>query len=108
MALPGTLIGFVISLLVSGAIIFFATKLLGEKEGYGTAVLTAFIGALIYAVAYNFLSGFWASVLGGLAWLIAIGTLYGVGWVASFLIAILIWAFAALVSYVLPTVGGPL
>ena len=62
-----TLIVFLISLVISAIIIYFVTKIFGEKEeGFGTAILAAFIGAIIYAVAYYFLS----SELGWLASLI--------------------------------------
>jgi hypothetical protein len=103
------LIVFLISLIVSAVVIFVATKMFGEQEGFGTAILTALIGAIIYACAHYFLGGgIIASVIGGVAWLIALGSLYKIGWVKSLLVAIVIWVFAAVVSYVLPTVTGPL
>ena len=44
-----TLIVFLVSLVISAIIIYVVTKIFGEKEGFGTAILTAFIGAIIYA-----------------------------------------------------------
>jgi hypothetical protein len=109
MAINPSIIGFVISLIVSAIIIFIATRILGEKEGVGTALLTAFIGALIFAVAHYFIgSALLASVIGGLAWLIALGMLYKMGWLKALVVAIVIWIFAAIVSLVLPTISGPL
>ena len=109
MAFLGTLLGFLISLVISAIIIYFAAKMLGEKEGFGTAIFAAFIGAIIFALVSYFLGVGWiASVIGGIAWLIALGMLYKMGWLKSFVVAVVIWIFAAIVSWVLPTIAGPL
>jgi len=109
MAFLGVLLGFLISLVISAIIIYLATKLFGEKEGFGTAILAAFIGAIIFALASYFIGIGWiAALIGGIAWLITLGSLYHVGWLKSFVIAVIIWIFAALVSLVLPTIAGPL
>jgi hypothetical protein len=106
-----TLIVFLISLVISAIIIYVVTKIFGEKEGFGTALLAAFTGAIIYAATYYFLRpelGWLASLIGGIAWLIALGFLYGIGWLKALGIALIVWIIAALVSFVLPTVVGPL
>lgn len=106
-----TIILFVISLFVSAIIIYIVTKILGEKEGFGTAILASFVGSIIYAGAYYFLRpefGWIASIIGGIAWLIALGLLYKIGWLKSLAIAIIVWVLAAVVNYFLPTVTGPL
>jgi uncharacterized membrane-anchored protein len=106
-----TVIVFLISLVISAIIIYVVTKIFGEKEGFGTALLTAFIGAIIYAAAYYFLRpelGWLASIIGGIAWLIALGVLYSIGWLKALGIAIIVWIIAAIVSFFLPTVIGPL
>jgi hypothetical protein len=109
MAFLGVLLGFLVSLVISAIIIYLATKLLGEKEGFGTAILASFAGAIIFALASYFLGAGWvASLIGGIAWLIALGSLYKIGWLKSFVIAVVIWIFAAIVSLVLPTITGPL
>ena len=109
MAFIGVLLGFLISLVISAFIIYLAAKMLGEKEGFGTAILAAFIGAIIFALATYFLGGGWiAALVGGLAWLIALGSLYRIGWLKAFFIAVVIWIFATIVSLILPTVVGPL
>jgi hypothetical protein len=109
MAISGVLLGFFISLIVSAIIIFFAAKLFGETEGFGTAILAALVGAIIFAIASNFIGVGWiASLIGGIAWLIALGSLYKIGWIKSFIIAVVIWIFATIVSVVLPTIAGPL
>ncbi|MFH0875622.1 MAG: hypothetical protein V1859_06805 [archaeon] len=109
MALLGVLIGFLISLVVSAVVIYAAAKLLGEKEGFGTAIFAAFAGSIIYAVVSFFIGvGLIASIVGGIGWLIALGSLYHMGWLKSFVVAVFIWVFAAIVSIVLPTIAGPL
>ena len=107
-----TVIVFLISLVTSGIIIYFVTKIFGEKEKkFGTAILAAFIGAIIYAAAYYFLRhefGWLASLIGGIAWLIALGSLYNIGWLKSLGIALIVWIISAIVGIFLPTMIGPL
>ena len=106
-----TVIVFLVSLVISAIIIYVVTKIFGEEEGFGTALLAAFIGAIVYAAAYYFLRpdyGWLASIIGGIAWLIALGVLYSIGWLKALCIAIIVWIIAAIVSFVLPTVIGPL
>jgi hypothetical protein len=113
-----TVILFVISLLISAIIIYIVTKIFGEKEGFGTALLAAFVGAIIYtAVYYIFgnISGLvefrWAaSILGAIGWLAALHFLYSMHWLKTVGIAILIWIISAVVGWFLPTLAttGPL
>jgi hypothetical protein len=108
MALLEVLLGFLISLVISGIIIYLAAKLLGETEGFGTAILAALAGAAIFAFVYYFIGIGWvAALIGGIAWLIALGSLYKMGWIKSFVVAVIIWVFATIVSLVLPTLVGP-
>jgi hypothetical protein len=109
MATEGIIINFMVSLIISTIIIFIVTKIFGEEEGLGTAVLAGLIGAVIYTLTYYFLGhGLLAIIIGGFAWLLALGSLYNMGWLKSFLIALVIWIVAAVVSTVLPTLVGPL
>ncbi len=109
MAFVAVLISFLISLVVSAIIIYFVTRVFGEHEGFGTALLAAFIGAIIFAFASYFIGTGWiAALIGGIAWLITLSSLYNIGWLRAFVIALIIWVFATIVSLVLPTVAGPL
>lgn len=109
MAFLTTFVGFLISLVISSLIIYLAAKLFGETEGFGTAMLAALIGAIIFAIASYFIATGWiAALIGAIAWLLALRSLYQIGWLKSLLIAIIIWAFATLASLVLPTIAGPL
>ncbi len=109
MAVLGVVLGFLISLIVSGIIIYLAAKLLGEKEGFGTAVFAALAGTIIFALVSYFIGMGWiAAMIGGIAWLIALSSLYEMGLLKAFAVAIIVWIFATIVSIVLPTVAGPL
>ena len=103
------LIFFLVGLIISTIIIYVITKLFGEKEGIGTAVLAALVGAVIYALAYYFLgNGLLAALVAGFVWLLALGGLYSMGWWKALGVAIVGWIVAFLVGFILPTVVGPL
>ncbi|HLG24332.1 MAG TPA: hypothetical protein VI564_05380 [Candidatus Nanoarchaeia archaeon] len=109
MELTGVLLGFLISLVISAVIIYVATKLFGEEEGFGTAIMAALCGSVIFAIVSYFIgAGLIATLIAGISWLIALGSLYKIGWIKSFIVAVVIWVFAAIVSAVLPTIAGPL
>ena len=104
-----TVVFFLIGLIVSTIIIYVVTKLFGEKEGVGTAVLAALVGAIIYALAYFFIGeGLLAALIAGFVWLLALGSLYSMGWWKALGAAIIVWIVAFLVGFILPTVIGPL
>ena len=105
-------LNFVISMIVSTLVIFAVTKLLTEKrkesKGFGSAIVAAFAGAIVYTLAYYFLgTGLLAAGIGGIVWLAVLGSIYKIGWLKSLLIAIVIWIIVSIVSF-LPTVVGPL
>ena len=108
-SLEAGVLGFVGGWIVSTIIIYIVTKLFGEREGVGTAVLTALVGAIIYAVTYLVLgSGLLGALIGGFAWLAALGMLYKMGWMKAVVVAVMIWVAAAIIGFVLPTAPGPL
>lgn len=107
--LVATAVFFIVGLIVSAIVIYLVTKLFGEREGIGTALLAAFAGAIIYALAYYFLGhGILAALIGGFVWLLALGSLYKIGWLKALVVAVIVWIVAAIVGFVLPTVVGPL
>jgi len=107
--LAATVVFFIVGLIVSAIIIYVITKLFREKEGIGTALLAALAGAIIYALAYYFLGqGLLAALIGGFVWLLALGSLYNIGWLKALVVAVIVWIVAAIVGFVLPTVVGPL
>jgi len=104
-----TAILFVIALIISTVIIYVVTKLLGETEDLKTALTAAVIGTVIYAIVYFLVGhGLIAAIVGGIAWLIALRTLYKIGWLKSLAIAVIIWIATAIVGWFLPTLTGPL
>ena len=107
--LVATAVFFIVGLIISAIIIYVVTKLFGEREGIGTALLAALAGAIIYALAYYFLGhGLLAALIGGFVWLLALGSLYNIGWLKALVVAVIVWIVAAIVGFVLPTVVGPL
>ena len=105
----GVVLMFLIGWIVSTIIIYVVTKLFGEKEGVGTALLAALVGAIIYALAYFFLGeGLLAALIAGFVWWLALGSLYSMGWWKALGVAIIVWIVAFLVGFILPTVIGPL
>ena len=108
--IEGTSIAYLlIALLISTIIIYFVTKFMGEKEGLITALITAIIGSAVYILAYLFIgNGLLAAVLAGIVWLLALTGMYKIGWVKALMIAILIWVFATVIGFFLPTLSGPL
>jgi Na+/melibiose symporter-like transporter len=108
-SLVSTAVFFVIGWIISTIIIYAVTSLLGEKEGIGTALLAALVGAIIYALAYYFLGqGLIAGLVGGFVWLLALGSLYEIGWLKALLTAVIVWIVAIIVGWFLPTIIGPL
>ena len=102
MVFLGVLFGFLISLVISAIIIYVATKLLGEREGFGTAISAALVGSVLFSLVSYFIgTGLIATIIGGIAWLIALGSLYNIGWIKSFVVAVVIWFFTNVVRVVL-------
>ncbi len=113
-----TAVLFVISLIISAIIIYIVTKIFGETEGFGTALLAAFVGAILYTAIYYIFGNIsdltdykWlASIIGGLGWLVALRFLYTIGWLKALGLAIIIWIISAVVGFFLPNLAttGPL
>jgi uncharacterized membrane-anchored protein len=103
-----SLLYLLVALVISTVIIYFVTKFMGEKEGLGTALVAAIIGTVVYILAYFlFGNGLLAAVVAGIVWLLALKGLYKIGWVKALIIAVLIWVFATIIGYFLPTLSGP-
>jgi hypothetical protein len=107
--LIAALIYFLIALIISAIIIWVITKLFGETEGFGTALMAALTGAIVYALAYFFLgNGLISAILAGIVWTLALGSLYSMGWLKAIVTAFIVWIVAIVVGIFLPTVIGPL
>jgi hypothetical protein len=100
---------FVIALIISTVVIYVVTRMFGEKEDIQTALIAAVAGTIIYAIVYFLIGhGIIAAIIGGIAWLIALRTLYKIGWLKALAIAVIIWIVTAIVGWFLPTLTGPL
>jgi hypothetical protein len=103
-----TIASFLVALIISTVIIYLVTKLLGEKEGLGTAILAALIGTAVYTLFYYVLGqGLIAAFIAGIVWLIALQRLYSIGWIKSLIIAIAIWIVTSVAGWFLPALLGP-
>jgi len=98
-------LGFFVSFIISSIIIYLVAKLFGEKEGFRTAILASFAGAIIFTLASYFIGIGWiAALLGSIGWLIALGALYDISWMKSTVIATFVWVFAIMISLVFPNI----
>ena len=106
---PDTIIRFLAGLLISTVIIYLVTFILGQRRGIKLAIFTAIIGTIVYEIGYYFLGhGFLATVLGGIAWLLALKTIYRMGWLKALIVAVIIWIITYVIGSILPTATGPL
>jgi hypothetical protein len=107
MALVDSLVVFVVSLLVGALGIYIGARVITDYEDYTYAIVTALIGAIIWAVV-GFLFG-WIPLLGPLLALIAyvavINYRYPGGWGNAVLISLIAWVASLIVLYVLALVG---
>ena len=104
----GTVLMFIIALIISAVIIFIITKIFGETEDIKTAIIAAFIGTAIYTIIYYLIGqGLIAALIAGIVWLVALQKLYSIGWIKSLIIAIVIWIVTSIVGWFLPVLIGP-
>lgn len=104
-----TIIRFLAGLLISTVVIYLVTFILGQRRGIKLAIFAAIIGTIVYEIAYYFLGhGFLATVLGGIAWLLALKTIYRMSWLKALIVAVIIWIIAYVIGSILPTATGPL
>lgn len=98
-----TLLAFVVALIVSAIIIYGVTRLFGETEGIGTAVIAALVGTIAYTVVWFLLgNGLIAAFIAGIVWLLILQHLYSIGWIKSLVIAVVVWLVTSVVGNFLP------
>ncbi|HKQ22772.1 MAG TPA: hypothetical protein VJS91_12075 [Nitrososphaeraceae archaeon] len=106
---PETIIRFLVGLLISTIVIYLVTFLLGQRRSIKLALFTAIIGSIVYGISYALLgNGFLSAVLGGIAWLLALKTIYRMGWLKAFVVAVIVWIITTITGTLLPTAIGPL
>lgn len=103
MALIESLVVFAVSLLVGAFGIYVGARAIADTEDFGYAVVTALIGALVWAVVGFFIG--WIPFLGPLLTLLAyvwvINSRYPGWWGRAFAIALIAWLASLVVLYIL-------
>ncbi|MFC7226499.1 hypothetical protein N0B31_03720 [Salinirubellus salinus] len=107
MAVLDNVVVFVASLLIGGLGIHVGAMVIASSKDYGHAVVTAALGAIVWAVVNTVVGGIplLGPVLVLLAYLLVIRLRYGVGWLAAGGIALVAWVAVLVVLYLLATVG---
>ena len=104
-----TIIVFVISLVISTVIIYFITKVFGEREGIKYAFLAAISGSIIYGILNNLIgNNIITSIIGGALWIFVLKIIYTMKWLKALLITFIIWIITSLIGILIPTLPGPL
>lgn len=104
-----SIILFLVGLLISTVVIYLITWILGQRRSLKIALFTAIIGSIVYGITYAlFGNGFISAVLGGIAWLLALKTIYRMGWIKSLIVAVIVWIITTAIGTLLPTAIGPL
>jgi|GEM_PF-482130 len=107
MSLIGSLVAFVVGLLVGGLAIFIAASVVTDTRDYSHAVFTALFGAIVWGLSELLLS--WVPLVGEfiplVAWIWIIRRRYGSSWVHAAIIGFIAWGAAILVLTVLPLAG---
>jgi len=104
-----SIILFLVGLLISTVVIYLVTFVLGQRRSIKLALFTAIIGSIVYGVSYALMgNGFLSAILGGIAWLLALKTIYRMGWLKALIVAVIVWIITTAIGTLLPTAIGPL
>ena len=70
-------------------IIYLVTSLLGKRRSMKLALFTSIVGLIVYWIAnYLWTNTLVSAFLGGIAWLVALKTVYRMGWIKALLVAV--------------------
>lgn len=99
-----SIVSFIVALLVGGLAIYISAWLISGVDSYGHAVVTALFGAIAVALTS------WIPLIGPIialvAWIAVIKWRYPGGWFAAILIGGVAWLAAIGIIYVLDVVFG--
>lgn len=100
----GSLVAFVVALLIGGLAIFVSARLIVDVEDYSHAIVTALLGAIAWALTS------WIPLLGPIlaliAWVWVINWRYPGGWGTAAAIGLIAWLAALVILLVLNAVLG--
>ncbi len=100
----GSLIAFVVALLVGGLAIFISARIIVDVDDYSHAVVTAIVGAIAWALTS------WIPLIGPVialvAWIWVIKWRYPGGWATAGAIGIVAWLSALAILFVLNSALG--
>lgn len=101
------LTAFVVGLLVGGLGIYVGGRIITGENDYGHAVMSALVGAIIWAIAAFFLE--FIPVIGPLlvliAWIWVINLRYPESWVSASLIGLIAWLTVIFALIILASLG---
>lgn len=107
MALIDSVVVFLVSLLIGALGIYVGARIVTDTEDYTYAIVTALIGAVIWAVVSFFVG--WIPLLGPVLVLVAyvavINARYPGGWMDAIAISLIAWIASIVVLYILGAVG---
>lgn len=100
--LVGSIVAFLVALLVGGLAIYVAASLVVDVEDYSHAVVTALLGAIAWALTV------WIPAIGPLialiAWVWVINWRYPGDWIEAAAIGIVAWLAALAIIFVLDAI----
>lgn len=103
-AVIGSLVAFVVALLVGGLAIYISARIVTDEDDYSHAVITALIGAIAWAVTA------WIPLIGPLialvVWVAVINWRYPGGWIDAAIIGVIAWIAALVILFVLNSIFG--
>lgn len=98
----GLIVSFVVALLIGGLAIYISARVITDVDDYSYAIVTAFVGAIAWAIGS--LVPLIGSVIALIAWIWVIKWRYPGGWMAAILIGFVAWLAALVVIFVLNAV----
>lgn len=98
----GTLVSFVVALLVGGLAIYISARVVAGVDDYSYAVVTALIGAIAWAIGS--LIPLIGSLVALVAWIWVINWRYPGGWKDAAIIGLVAWLAALLIIFLLNSV----
>jgi len=100
----GSLVAFIIALLVGGLAIYLSARFVVDVDDYSHAVVTAFLGAVGWALTS------WIPLLGPVialvVWVGVINWRYPGGWTKAAIIGLGAWASALIILFVVNSILG--